>query len=180
MQKRVLSCVLLVVLLVGLSQIAAAESVVDNIVAWKAVDFINQEGGTVQIRSDRAYPTFSHWDYADHWVEWKVVVKEDGLYVPAAMYATGRDQAPRQLSLNGEVVLDMVFFSTGDFLTYQLGFFDPITLAAGEYTVRMTVSADPGVHVGVNPAWFAFLPVDVILGMDDDEIISTVEAMLGL
>lgn len=180
MNKRVLFILMVMALLIGAAQVAAANGLADKIVAFSAVDFINQGEGTVQFPTDRAYPTFSHWDYQGHWLEWKVTIPEAGLYIPTAMYGTNRELAYRQLSIDGEVLSEMVFHSTGDFRTYKLGYFDPIELPAGEHIIRLTVAGDAGVHQGVNPAWFAFLPVEVLLELDDAAIIETIDTMLGL
>jgi len=179
MRKRTV-LIVVVALLLGAAKMAAANGWADKIVAFRAVDFVDQGEGTVQFPTDRAYPTFSHWDYKGHWLEWKVNIPEAGMYFPVVMYGTNREQAYRHLSIDGgEVLSEMVFHSTGDFRTYKLGFFDPVQLPAGEHIIRLTVAGDAGVHQGVNPAWFAFLPFEALLELDDTAIIDTVEGMLG-
>lgn len=179
MHKRTVFFLVIVALLVGAAHSALADGPIDKIVAFRALDFVGQGEGTVQFPTDRAYPTFSHWDYQGHWLEWKVTIPEAGMYFPVAMYATNREQAFRHLSIDSEFVAEFVFHSTGDFRTYKLGFFDPVQLPAGEHIVRFTVAGEAGVHQGVNPAWFAFLPFEVLMELDDAAIIETVETMLG-
>src|SRR5690606_18484812 len=124
------------------------------------------------------YPAFSHWDYAGHWLEWEIDVPEDGVYLTFATYATSRDQVPRQMTIDGEPVLDMTFFTTGDFRTYQFAYFDPVELKAGKHRVRMTVTAPEGEHAGINLAWFAFTSIDMF-EFDDEEIVRRIEEHLG-
>lgn len=148
------------------------------IVGFRGVDFVDQGGGQVQFPTGRAYPTFSHWDYAGHWLEWEIDVPEDGVYLTFAMYATGGDQVPRRLEIDGEPVLDLIFFNSGDFRTYQFSYFDPVELKAGKHRVRMTVTAPEGVHAGINMAWFAFTSIDMF-EFEDSEIVRRIEEHLG-
>ncbi|HKM18108.1 MAG: hypothetical protein GX228_03125 [Firmicutes bacterium] len=179
MGRQLVLVLLALALSLGAAQAVSANTYADRIVAFKAVDFVNQGDGDVQFPTDRAYPTFSHWDYQGHWLEWKVTIPEEGIYIPAAMYGTNREYAYRQLSIDGEFILEMVFHSTGDFRTYKLSYFDPVQLPAGEHVIRIAVAGDAGVHQGVNPAWFAFIPAEVWLELDDAAVIKNIETMLG-
>lgn len=175
-----LSLVLVVSLLLAVAFSASVlGAAADSIVAVRAIDYINQDGGSVQSPSGRAYPTLSHWDYTGHWLEWEIDVPADGIYIPAMMYGTGNDQVARQLSVDGEPVLDMVVFTTGDFRTYNIGYYDIVTLTAGKHIIRITNTAPEGQHAGINPAWIAFLPLEVLLELDDAAIIETIDKKLG-
>lgn len=149
-----------------------------TIVAFKAGDFIEQGGGEVRFPTDRQYPTISHWDYTGHWLEWEVDVPEDGVYLTFAMYGTGNHLVDRQLIIDGEPVLDLLFWTTDDFRTYKLGFFDPVTLTAGKHRVRLLVSANEGEHAGINLAWFAFATPE-IFALEDAEIVAAIDQVLG-
>lgn len=157
---------------------AALASNSATIVAFRAVDFVDEGGGEVRFPTDRKYPTFSHWDYAGHWLEWEIDVPHDGIYLTFAMYATGGDQVPRRMAIDGEPVLDMIFWTTGDFRTYQFGYFEPVELKAGRHRLRMTVTAPEGQHAGINLAWLAFATPE-IFELSDEEIVQTIEDMLG-
>lgn len=171
-----LTIALVLCLVFSMSALAAPA---DDIAAVRAVDFSAQGGGDVQYPSGRAYPTLSHWDYTGHWLEWEIDISADGLYIPAMMYGTGGDMVPRQMDIDGTPAMEMVVFTTGDFKAYDIGYYDPIELAAGKHTVRITVSAPDGVHAGINPAWLAFLPLEVLFELDDPDVIKTVDQMLG-
>lgn len=173
-RRMVLAALILSVAL--LSACAMADE--PTIIAFKAVDFVAQGGGDVQFPSGRQYPTFSHWDYNGHWLEWDIDVPQDGLYLTFAMYATGREQVPRRMFIDGEPVLDMVFWSTGDFRQYDFAFFEPVELKAGRRRIRLMVTAPEGEHAGINPAWFAFASPD-ILELEDDQIVQLIERHLG-
>lgn len=186
MQMRKNNSLIVALLLVFVLTIAAAaaDDIGDKIGAVRAVDFTNQGGypedrGPVQLPTDREYPTLSHWDYSGHWLEWEIDIPADGFYVPAVMYGTNREYADRQLSVDGELKIDMLFFSTGDFRTYKVGYFEPLELTAGIHTIRINVSAEAGVHSGVNPAWIAFVPFEVLMEADDHQIVAAVDAKLG-
>lgn len=149
-----------------------------KIVAFKAIDFIAQGGGEVRFPSDRQYPTFSHWDYSGHWLEWEVDIPEDGVYLTFAMYATGNHLVERQLFVDDQPLADLVFWTTSDFRTYKLGYFDPVTLTAGKHRVRLLVSGNEGEHSGINLAWFAFATPE-IFALEDHEIVAVIDKMLG-
>lgn len=181
MSKKMLAVGMVMFLLLTIvSSSVASEQLTDIIAAVKAVDFVGQGGGEVQFPTDRAYPTFSHWDYSGHWLEWEIEIPQDSFYVPAVMYGTNREYADRRLSLDGEVKIDMLFFSTGDFQVYDLGYFEPFEIEAGQHLIRIEVSGPEGVHAGVNPAWIAFVPFEVLMEYDDQEIIAAIEQKLEL
>lgn len=174
--RKVILLVFIISLALGWSTVALAEDAI--IVAFRGVDFIEQGGGEVRFPTDRQYPTFSHWDYSGHWLEWEIQVPEVGLYLPLAMYATGNHLVERQLYVDGELLADLVFWTTDDFRTYRLGYFEPVTLAAGAYRVRLLVSANEGEHAGINLAWFAFASPE-IFALEDDEIVAKIDQLLG-
>lgn len=177
MKKITSYLIILLIAILAISSITVAAT--EKIAAVRAVDYVNQGGGEVQSPSGRAYPTLSHWDYVGHWLEWQIDIPENGTYIPVAMYGTGNEYADRQLSIDGEHKLDMLFFSTGDFQVYDIGYFNAIDLTAGEQIIRLTVSGSDGVHAGVNPAWIAFIPLELLFELTDDQIISIVEEKLG-
>lgn len=184
MKKKCLLVSTLLLIAVLTITAAAADDIGDRIGAVRAVDFTDQGGypedrGPVQFPTDRAYPTLSYWDYRGHWLEWDIDIPADELYIPVVMYGTNREYTDRQLSVDGEFKIDMLFFSTGDFRTYKIGYFEPLELTAGVHTIRIIVSAEAGVHSGVNPAWIAFVPFEVLMEADDQQIITAVERKLG-
>ena len=122
----------------------------EGAVTVQAEDFSGQGEGEVEVvdRVGDVGRMITKW-HADlgHWLEWTVQVPEEGDYEVWARYATDSANTVRSLSVDGEEpgegYGELCFPSTGGFCTsadnwalQRLG--EPIHLAAGAHTLRMT------------------------------------------
>ncbi|MEW6358002.1 MAG: hypothetical protein AB1696_16835 [Planctomycetota bacterium] len=122
----------------------------------------SQEGGTVQIRADKAGASgkaISHWDDKGHWIEWKIAAPTAGRYRVALRYCTPHDSV-REFQMDGKKVGDRaVFPATGGFGGEKENHWNhafvkdasgnPATwqLEAGDHTIRMTNLDGKGMNV---------------------------------
>lgn len=117
----------------------------------QAEDFVAQEGGEVQIRSDKVGPSgkcFSHWDKVGHAITWRVNVPADGRYALAVRYCGG-PAARREVVVDSLPPVSMLFpassgmsATTNDWAHALVAGPDGtpwvLNLKAGEHTIRMT------------------------------------------
>ncbi len=134
-----------------------AELADDEMIVVQAEDFDREEGGEVQIRSDRQTTwgdmiTYWHHDIG-HWLEWDFEVPADGDYRVIFRYGTSSENTRREFRINGEVpheaAAEIAFPPTGGFgghpqdweylaLEDEDGNEIALPLSAGEHTIRMT------------------------------------------
>ena len=154
-----------------------------RIIAVSALDFVAQDGGSVQIQTDRTYPCFSHWDNLGHWLEWEFEIPESAAYVPVIMYSTGaRYDVFRSVSVDGQLVLESVEFpNTGGFgrnpEEWRTLALEPIWLEAGKRILHIE-NIVPEVAAGLNPAWIALVYPGGLAASPD--LVSRVNSILGL
>jgi rhamnogalacturonan endolyase len=133
----------------------------------QAEEFVAQEGGEVQIRTDKVGADgkcFSHWDKAGHALTWKVTVPTDGRYALAVRYCSS-SAARRQVAVDSLPPVTMLFPATtgmsasaNDWAHALVAGPDGkpwvLDLRAGEHTIRMTnVDGNP-----MNTDYLALLP----------------------
>lgn len=155
----------------------------ERILAVSALDYVAQGGGEVQLKTDRTYPTYSHWNNLGHYLEWEFEVPKAGYYTPIIMYSTGaRYDVFRSVSVDGELVLPSVEFpNTGGFGSsasqWNTAVLEPIYLETGKRNIHIE-NIVPDVETGMNPAWIALVrPAEVANTAD---IVQRINAMLGL
>lgn len=139
----------------------------EGAVTVRAADFSAQGGGEVLVtrRVGAAGPIITQWHAnIGHWLEWKLEVPAAGDYLLFARYATDSEPTRRALTINGASPgaehEDIEFPATGGFSIavdnwrfQRLG--PPVTLAAGEATVRLTNLAG-----GLAVDYLALVPAD--------------------
>ncbi|MFO8081485.1 MAG: hypothetical protein R6V07_14445 [Armatimonadota bacterium] len=130
------------------------EARVPGMVMVQAEDFADQGQGVVEVtdRGSNVGKMITKWHHdPEHWLEWTLPVPEGGEYVLYARYATGSQNTRRALTIDGaspgEEFDEIAFAHTGgygrapdDWRMKRLG--PPISLTAGEHTLRMTNLGD--------------------------------------
>ncbi|MGE4563608.1 MAG: carbohydrate binding domain-containing protein [Victivallaceae bacterium] len=83
--------------------------------AAEAEDYINEKGGSVEVRTDKIgthLKSISHWDKKGHELSWKINLPRDGRYVMQVRYCSS-GTATRSVSINGEKLGSFTFPGTG-------------------------------------------------------------------
>ncbi|HOQ30238.1 MAG TPA: hypothetical protein PLH36_15985, partial [Armatimonadota bacterium] len=139
----------------------------------QAEAFFQQEGGQVQIRTDKAGvvgKAFSHWDDAGHRIAWKLSVPRAGRYFLALRYSCPQP-ATRELRIEGAEPagpLALTLPATGGFgdlavdwayAPARLGDGKPLifNVKAGECTITLTNTDGQGVNLD----YLALIPAEV-------------------
>ncbi len=143
------------------------EAQIPGLVMVQAEDFAQEGKGKVYVtdRGSNVGEMITKWHQdMGHWVEWTLSVPEDGRYLLYARYATGSRNTRRALTIDGEspdkAYDEIAFAHTGGYgrapdnwRAKKLG--PPVTLRAGDHTVRMTNLGD-----GLALDYIALVPVE--------------------
>jgi hypothetical protein len=127
---------------------------IPGMVMVQAEDFAQEGEGVVFVtdRGSNVGQMITKWHQdPGHWIEWTLPVPEKGTYALYARYATGSQNTRRALTIDGEspgaAYDEIAFAHTGgygrspdDWRAKKLG--PPVTLSAGEHTLRMTNLGD--------------------------------------
>ncbi|MGI5818637.1 MAG: hypothetical protein ACOX9R_11135 [Armatimonadota bacterium] len=136
----------------------------------QAADFIEEEGGEVQVREDKVGhvgTSISHWDDRGHRLTWEIEAPRDGDYLLVLRYCTGSD-VQRRVEVHGVRTIDQRFPGTGGWaattddwqhraLLENDGGPVVLNLRAGTYRVTMTNLCGNGMNLD----YLALLPFGV-------------------
>ena len=131
----------------------------ESVVSVSAGDFDKQGGGEVDVVPAPHHGLFSHWNAADHWLEWTVDVEDAGLYKIVVRYAT-LATSPRSVHVNGEPVEGLESFilerTPGWRHCAEAALPAPVKLAAGRNVIRITSLGGAGLNLDE----LRFIPVE--------------------
>jgi hypothetical protein len=154
--------------LIAVLELQLPDKPLQDVPMVQAEAYSGQGGGEVQKRDDKVGVVggaISHWDAADHWLEWRIDLPRAGRHHLLMRYSTPNG-AVRGLSIDGRPLPDQAFVGSGGFGSLAGEWWHhrvsdgrrqplAIDLSAGPHTIRM-MNLD---GQGLNLDYLALVPL---------------------